>query len=756
MTSPITDTDTAQIRLAYPAYKVFIFGVDVSEDVLAVNITSHDGSSPNQCTVSLNNELDKYIMTTNDMLWYKKVDGTKVSLPWMKPNSNPGSTDSTFFDPLNKDRSVLNPTKRAILLKKGAITDSVPLDERTDLAGLPLNTNPISLKYFSSTFSKYPLSDGRPIFHPMDPVRVFYRDPFNPSRWYHMFCGFVSDMVDTATENNAKILSITIEDPTKLLRYQRVFINPGILDAHAVVQKDGDVVLQSFWTNKFPDYTLPEVMFTLLFGYDYARDQVLEKVAPPLRQPSSQEKQARRTLFSGVGHFSWDISAVATIGGPAPAGSAQAQHEKEDDIFGGSIVLTAGDRSVPVFHLGDKLEQWQLLLDHEVQPSDMYMMATPDDRNRPAELIARKDAVSILDEVDIDLMINYIGTNPDKYPVDGGRLMMLMPRSLGVHNNSILLKDIIQSYPMNNDGTTFGAIITETLNRLEFSMYCSPRGDIVMEMPLYDFDPDKFGVNEITSDSVESVINSIGGSKYLPMVNAINYFGSGTNRGPYCSNYVITKTDTMAWDNAHVDQKVFTVAVAKRALFQNWDNLPFSDITGELELARRESLIPLYGYRAAPVTPRGYITTKSGSKLYAELCLNRLNADAHTIQVTHVPNIKLWLNRPIYIQGRNTIATTKAISHSITWGAQGDMTTTSDLYAGRTWDGDMSKTDPTRPVFTSINGYDTSVMNYAVLFNVAPQPPTNFVELTDSSAKASDAVTDDIFSLNGLIKPVGQ
>lgn len=751
MSSPTSDIDkqSKYVRLAYPAYKVFIFGVNVSADVLAVNMTMHDGSSPNQCTITLNNELDKYIMTTNDMLWYKEMDGSKLKLPWMDANKGPGITDAPFVDPLTKDRGVLDPVKRLILLRKGTIKDSVSMSDRKDVAGEPLDTNKQYFKYFGSAIDKYPLSDGRPIIHPMDPVRVFFRDPFNPSRWYHMFCGFVSDMVDTNTENNAKTLSITVEDPTKLLRYQRVFMNPGILDAKTMVQKDGDIVQQSFWTNKFHDYTLPEVLFTLMFGYDYGKQKVIEKGTGPLTET------ARRTLFTGVGHFSWDTSVVCTIGSRAPAGSAQSQQDKEDDILGGVINLAAGERTVPVFHLENRLDHWQLLLDHEVQATDMHMMATPADRASWPVMLERREA--ILDkngDPDIERVMNYIGSYPDKYPVDGGRLMLLMPRSLGVHNNSILLKDIITSYPLQSDSVSLGSMIMETLTRLEFSMYCSPRGDIVAELPLYDFDPDNFGVNELKADSIQGTFAAIGGNKYTPMLDAIGMFGSGTNRGPYGLNYVVLKNDTMNWENAHIDQNVYTVAVTKHAIFQNWDNLPYSDITGDLELARREELIPLYGYRQAPITARGYLSTKRGALLYANICLNRLNADAHTLRVSHVPNIKLWINRPVYIQGRNTIATTKSLSHSITWGAQGDMSTTSDLYAGRTWNGDVSADDPTRPIFTSITGYGTTTLNYAVLFGIAPPP--NYVERDAANgARFTDATPDYLASILSKVTPEG-
>lgn len=734
-----------QFRLAYPAYRVFIFGIEISDDVLDVKLQMHDGSAPNQCTITLNNELDKYIITTSDMMALSNVDPSKFKLPWLQgeefgdmniqsslfPSNQPSSQSS--IEEIQAFRGVINRNinqdrKRQILDKKYSVIQEVSSADRTDILNRPLESSTYT-DYFGSEVRRYPLADGLSIFHPMDPVRVFMRDPFNPSRWYHMFCGFISDQVDQVTENSAKTVNVVCEDPTKLLRYSRMFINPGIVDAKAVIQ-DNDFRIQSFYAQAMSGYTLPEVFYTIIFGPDMiGAEKFKQQTVGP------QADSSTSTKIRGVGHFSFENSVICTFGtqpsnpGQSPDGPAPTQL----------------DQLKPPIDIGDSLITWQLLLDHEVQPSDLWTMNVTTSKPPPGTPLAKMiegvtgvasgtspslDGVGglrkdINGNILIDDVITYIGEHPEKYLVDGGRLMMLIPNSLGADNRDILTKDIIQAYPLQSEWSSAGKILYETVDRIQFVMYASPRGDIVVEPPLFDFDPDDFGMQPIKSDAVQSL-----GNQYPPISHGESKF-PGNDRGPYGPKYVILKRDTFNWESAIVDEKVYTIAVTKKAIFQNWESLPYSDLVGDLKVVKLPDLIPLYGTRQAPLTPRGYINTDDGAELYGQITLNRLNADAHTLRVAHTPNIQMWVNRPIYIQGRNVIATTKSISHSLTWGQAGSMETNTEFFAARTWNGQIDESG--RPVFTSIGGYGSRPLNYAMLFKKRTPP------IKDNSAGVSAA-----------------
>jgi len=134
------------------------------------------------------------------------------------------------------------------------------------------------------------------------------------------------------------------------------------------------------------------------------------------------------------------------------------------------------------------------------------------------------------------------------------------------------------------------------------------------------------------------------------------------------------------------------------------------------------TLIPIYGVRMAPIVARGYLPNPNAAGIYANITLAKLNCDAHTASISHVPNINLWLNRPIYVAQRNFIGTTRQITQSLTWGESGDMTSTCDLHAIRTWTGLVSSQDHNQPIFTSIGGLGSNPVNYAVLFGKENRP----------------------------------
>lgn len=734
-----------QNRLAFPKFKVFVFGVDITSDVLSINVTSHDGNAPNTCQITLQNDLDKYIINTEDVVSLLKQPIDKLDIPWLNGMSSDQSTGATngilepgatgFSERL--DSGNVSPQKKKILLRKNSIVQGFSPDLRSDIIGRPIVDTGFA-QYYSDIIRRYPLADGSPVFHVMDPVRVFMRDPYDPSKWYYHFTGFVSDMIDSADENNTKTFTLVAEDVTKLFRYSRIFINPGILDATKIVQNQ-DMKIQSFHSNFLHGLNLPEIFFTLIFGPDRIGEDKLPQGA---EGPSRQSNKSTR--LRGIGHFDFQYSGIFSFGPESEATTTTGESTGPAT----SLLLLKPEIKID-------LPMWQNIIDHEVQPSDLWLMANESLRqNYTADLQKLVDSLPVMSDgkIDVESVINEIGTRPQDYLVDGGKLLMLIPRSLGVTNRDIVMNDIIQNYPLNSEWHAAGHIMHETLERIQFVMYCSPRGDVIIEPPLYDFDPDDFGNDAITQAAFNQKLSSLTSKiddTYVDGALQGENLAPSRSRGPFSSAYIIKRSDTIRWESAFVDEKVHTVATCAKSLFHNWEGLGTTAIIGDLEVVPIPDLIPLYGVRSVPITPKGYMDTTEAAKLYATITLNKLNADAHTMKIDHMPNIKLGINRPIYIQGRNCIGTTKQVSHSITWG--GDMSTTSDIYALRTWSGQMSSTKPNQPLYTPIGGYGSRPLDYGVLFKKKPppkrQPPTASQvtkNVSDAADKISTTVTKSI------------
>lgn len=783
----MANSSLEQNRYAYPKYKVFIFGQEVTKDVTGISVNMHDGQAPNTCQITMLNEFDKYIMTSADIAALNGVVADRLNIPWITNKSDARSDtptgipnlqgsvsqaapglQSAFFDTV-VSQNISQPEKRAILLAKSRAVQNLPITDRQEVNGIFLSNQGIQ-NYFGSQIMKYPLADGSPVFHVMDPVRVFMRDPFDPRRWYHHFTGFVSDMVDNTDENNQKILTLVVEDPTKLFRYTRVFVNPGIIDAKSVTAEN-DLKVQAFTQHFMQDFTLPEIFFTLIFGPDRVGAQKF--LADVEGQAATS---AISTRLRGIGHFAFDTSDIFLFG-PDPSASQPPTSQDNSDPNNRPITPETRLLDIKPGVKIDKPETWQSILDHEVALSDLWMMATDDDRNQnQSDVQARINSIPLLSDgtADIEKVCDYMGTRPDLYLPDGGRLLMLIPNSLGILNRDVVVKGVTQSNFLNSEWQSAGGIMSEVVDRIQFVMYCTPRGDLVVEPPFFDFDPSDFGLTQISSSDFlgrlptsssngqsQTSVSQIYTAETLASQHESN--STGRIRGPYGTSYVILRKDTYRWEFAFVDEKVHTVAVCPHSIFQNWEQLPNTSIIGDNAVVRLPDLVPLYGTRVIPLTPRGYIASSDSASYYAATQLNKLNADAHTMRVDHVPNLRLWLNRPLYLQGRNALATTRQITQNITWGEKGDMSITSDLYATRLWNGEVDQSDNAKPIWTPLagSGYGGRGLNYSLLFRTATTPdksigPSNNSDLSpnlDSTSTTSlpDNVQNDIIAAQNAV-----
>ena len=723
-----------EYRMAYPKFKVFIFGVEVTSDVVSVNATYHDGDAPNSCSITLLNEHDKYIVTTQDLIKLNGLSGQNVTIPWLNGSSRGPVVASEAFGSAgvsaDTDLSGIEPMKRAILeAKRRVTTPQIGAKDKTDPTGTPVSqTTTAFASYFGRNISRYPLADGAPVFHAMDQVRVFMRDPYDPKRWYHHFAGFISDMADMSDENNTKSMTIVVEDVTKLFRYTRVFINPGIIDAKAVIQEE-DTKVQSFYSSFMRGLSLPEIVFTLIFGPDKANNEKFQQTVSSIDGGSSI-----KTSLRGIGHFDFSSSGIFTFGSSSNTETRDIKSTNKTSLY----------HIKPATHVKE-LSHWESVIDHEVHQSDLYSMMSESQKS-PASGSALQDGISrakiAADAlphghdglVDIEAVVDYIGHRPDVYPVDGGKLFMLIPEELGANNVSVVSNDIVNAYPLTSEWKSAGEILVKCIERIQFCIYASPKGDLIIEPPLFDFDPDDFGMTPITSSemvalsSTKNFIERTDGTTKSQDVTYLSTLEIGeqnipsNNRGPFGPAYVIRRGDTYSWESAIVDEKVHTIATTSANIVQNWESIGNMSVIGKLAVIKLPELIPLYGVRSLPVTAPGYIESQEGAFLYASIALNRQNADAHTIKLNMIPNIALRINRPVYIEGRNCIATIKQISHSLTWGAAGDMSTTIDLYATRTWNGQISTDNPPQPIYTPIGGDVSAALNYATLFSRRAKP----------------------------------
>jgi len=675
-------TTRGQVRHAFPAFRVFIFGVDVTEDVLDVDVDWNKGRAPNTCTITLANPDDKYVYTTTDLTTIF-TDVTQLAFQrkiskLVEAGQDPDKLTEIYVDEQDIEDAILYNVqyitpeiKRTVVGRK--ITVRVPNVAAPEVDGQESSLNPLIGDAF-----RYPFQAEDPIFHPNDPIRVFFRDPYVPTRWYHMFAGFVSNFDDNVDENNQRILTIGGEGPLKQFRYARVTFNPGIIDINAIKQEELDVVVRTFWSSGLANLTLPELLFFIVFGNDPENDDKFS-----LRRDSPVGAAVAQATIGGVGNFSYKRSAVLEYG-PTSSGGV------EDALKGINIT--------PI----EDLSQWQSLIDHEVKITDIEEMIIENGDSTPY----MNDVVRYGDGTpDPTSVITIIGENPQDFPVDGGRLLLLLPASFHPSvNREATLRDILKNPAMQTEFSSRLRIIFDSIERIEFVFYESPKGDLICEFPLYDFDPDDWSLEE------SAKLVTIDNGRLFTLVNETD------TRGPFGSRYVITKRDTINFSKQITDEKVRTQIVGHFNIAQGYAELGLAKEFQSGAVITLKHLVPLYGLRLEQTDPKGIIITKEAAHAYAHITLNKMNADSRNMGINALPNFGLWLNRPIFITQRNCIGTTSSLRHSIKWGMGGSVDTRINIGYLRGWDGLLDKSG--NPVYATIGGLPSRPLNYKLLFKL--------------------------------------
>ena len=789
-------TRRGQAIRGYPAMRVFVYGHEVTEDVLSCTVTTNDGRAPNTCEFELANKNDRYILTELDLpVLYPDIDLTAIVMAeidaslWTDKVDNPGSMGALSDGALSLRRTVdfksqaqnlagqheasvlpldhiqmrlredieaykktIDKTKHAILTAKFVEEFAQPF-EQEDIA-VPHGDASTVLPHLKGVAKRYPLQAGDCIFTSNDAVRVFWRDPYRPRIWWHMFAGFLTDWTDSVTADDVRIVRIRCEDPSRILRYARATTQPGVFDIDHV-KTNRDFALRTEFKKSLADLTMPEIMFTLLYGPDMAGTW---KKFSAFKNESGKPIQVVRSGINGgsiatvpplgAGSFNFDRSVIMMLG----------PKDKQEDVDG-SVSAALLERTVAA----ESLSTWQALVDHQVRVGDIHELCI--DADTAAQ---RTEKITTNGEISIQDVVKEIGENPHLYPIDGGRLLMLLPASLGGNINRLLIeKDLGANLSLETQWTTRLSIIYDTLERLNYSFYATGKGDLVCEMPLYDFHPKHFGEIERAPRTIKLKSRILGSRAYAkalrkelnqdPSVsskdraafqaeaieeeklaqktterdNALEASRSlvpSEPRGPYAIHYKFNRRDMISWERSFVDEKIRTQFVVPRTSIPGLPSLDTAGnaltTTGQRHGVRTAyALIPAFGVRAEQSDVSGFISSLQSAILFADIKLNQINADARSAHVDVVPRLGLGVNRPLEFSERQFIATTRQVTHRLVWGESGELSTAVEVNYMRGWSGQVG--DDNRPLYERIGGFGSAPLNYAIRLQVEKPPASS-------------------------------
>lgn len=589
-------------RAAFPGYRVFIFGHEVTDDVIDVRVSHSGGSaerSAGTCSFSIVNPNNKYTLTYADMLYVGKMSAayTKIMEEDVLPKE--------VLDDINAFRAdyiadLALQTGWGGQRKKITQDDLVELAEQreaeyarlaaeysetskecpfsaTRLAGFPSKTygaGAIKAKVveeklvFTSdikydpdtnlnklenrTILNYPMQQGDCIFHPNDPVRIAFRDPFDPRIWYWMFTGFMDAWTENQGENKDSVITINCTDVTKMARYTYIQLGVGLADPNiesivsSLREESGSGV--QFFKELFASFTMQEVLETLFFGTvsaltnvedaakaeirgmsDAAVTQYLAKNWPETVDPESVKYKAspedrysaamekavedRKQLITRAGQlapisvpapYMQGVSKGAAAGytvfkkvGPSTGATKTYVDVKYDDTSAYVVAKRwSSAQGVSAYFYGGASET-DLSIGMEL-PSLFWYNEVLHHRVRAKDLV---EMALDSTEFDVDFgerpaseIIDLIGKNKTKFPVGHGRVFYTTRSRFadGEFGRSIIDRSFSGSSGLFSTFKDMLSYIYDMAERADFRFYATPKGDFVFELPFYDFNPKDF------------------------------------------------------------------------------------------------------------------------------------------------------------------------------------------------------------------------------------------------------------------------
>jgi len=649
----------------FPGFRVFVYGREITEDVIGITLNWSSGRSPSTCNIILSNERDKFLMTDDDIVYLTRnsqIVGSK-----MAANDDIALLLSSYSDPdldlrvgnaslLDSIRMRMKLGSSNASLSEGPFTYATAqeivdrLVENTPEFSIvdpdSLKSDIIMDKLQQKTDKgeqTYDIYSGRSIFHAMDPVRVFFKEPdpdlIDPKTgevvWYYMFAGWVSSISEEYDPGGQKVMTLSCEDVLKNFRYSMLVPNMALFDAP---QLQDLVEGTTSWTTSLlapvSNQNFTDSVLQVVFG-----NQEKKLKGKKIIDGKTVEVDL---LFDGVGRF--DSIRTKTF-----------------------IYPTSGI-----------LPDYYRNMTHKVQISDLTTMANSGSNNNRTVTITEAGFSTL----SVENIITIIGQDPfDKYPVEG-TVKILIPDEerfpLDARVLTAEMNNIVQNqFQFLNKLSLLFAIA----DRVGFVLYTHPKGDIVLECPLFDFTPLDFGKENL-------------------------------------QDLILFDDRCEKVSTVFSDQNLKTVYIADTVQGIS------AGLTGAgIELGKTpqaeilERLIPQYGIRIERGSMDRALVKPEAALAWAKIALRQMNGNTFTAAPTMALNPRYWLNRPMLWEARSSLGTPQKITHSLSW--NGGASTMVGLSNMRGWKGHMVENPEGKeiiPDYEPIGGAQSQPLDYKVLF----------------------------------------
>jgi hypothetical protein len=545
-------------RAAFPAYRVFIYGKEVTQDVIEVRVNNSGGSlerTPGGCSFTLVNPSDRYIISHSDMKVIANARAVYSDILYSEPTDE----EIEFLSTANKTTFYGGLAEETQSLPVKGSTDSATTVNsiKQEVLSSKMNGNTVVkdqksssvMKYNQQVIFDYPMQEGDCIFHSNDPVRIVFRDPFDPRIWYWMFSGFVDSFTENKGVNKESTVTITCTDVSKSLRYSIVNIDPGLLDPDVsdVLKNIQNATTTgiNLYQELFVGLNIYEILEVLFFGTDsWKKGKQTESINRFINGLSDAE--LANYIISNVPSYTSDVTSAIDVESYTSSfsdadrkkyrkiaeslmiNSGAGLDEVNNSQFKRDIGMVSSPHNVrfkrysdsvglSAYYLGNAdssiagslnsfaqqlndLKSWNDIVYHRVRPQDWYDMAVEGYNSTPPPNIA--DVGYGLDV--ITNTITAICTDTKNFPVGGGRVFYLTQAQLTEDLGSYVVDQSLASGSVIAHSTFLDrlTLLYDLSDRVDFfRFYATPRGDLVFELAFYDYDPEQFtNTNTISTE----------------------------------------------------------------------------------------------------------------------------------------------------------------------------------------------------------------------------------------------------------------
>lgn len=646
----------------YHDVRIFIMGYDVTPWLTgAVSISYAGLGGMNNTSFTLSNHNYAFEMTLDNLrgkfrtfdAWTPQGMSSEAAKKWIYDLKN-GNDDQIGPQGRPTGKSVPRNFKHKVK-SWGPKRNSESINSK--LISTPVDDS----ESFAATTDRFPFVVGSTVFHKNDQIRIFVKNPLQRfyNQWYVAFSGYLNSHVMTRDYvNGESLIRIQAQDIRSLMQKMRVQTNPS-----AQVSNENVLTVGTENPNAGIDSNNANA--------GYFNDLIADHAVISHVLGGKSFTQTASFLILGK-----DID----VGAPSADVGIKGKNLNAVAKFQAGVNL---EYDVTKSNKKQILEQFTNLVNFGGDAdalSNSINKATISNLQTLAPSTARYLNWEEMYKLGKE-------THPwTDSSVDSGRVHFLLPAKN--HPASNLIATALTGSGI-NDKISWASrleLIYEVCNNIDYQMYVSGWGDIIFEFPMYDFDPDDFGVSynklyRFDQHVISDVVDDEGGEEV-----------SG----------LIVSSDKLATQARDATQGVAAGVVAT-------SNQLYTTIFSNVLASR-------IGVNLKTVTRLG-ITDQDVLAQFGFLEFNKIIAEYSKYSLTTAFRPYLSINRPIHSIHRDRIGVLDNFTN--TWNVRGDVTSNLNLRYVRRGEylrGADGKLDLTKAVFRSIVGGEATPISYNKIY----------------------------------------